>query len=269
MPNTCQIIITRGKNKGQACCEVNRKCRHKDNQCPHCGIRFTVETSYSRHLSQCGDKVVVKITQRPEAPASVPVAPTASAAPAASRKIKTYDTEHRHQVLLKKIEKLERELEVVKQTPAVQHHHWNIVLGTSFFDELVMKMGRDRAISFLSGIAQDGKPVDVISKLYLEGNDPTNYPIACRDRDHFRYIDSDHRLIDDKGGHGLSRIVTSGVHDALILAASEAPNGADILQKYVADMRKSLPSSHIISELAHMTSIPNHPFFIAPGEPVV
>jgi hypothetical protein len=167
-------------------------------------------------------------------------------------------------VLLDKIEKLERELNTIKQTtsaqaqaPTVQHHHWNIVLGMDFFDELVMKMGREHTINFLSGIATEGKPVDVINKLYLEGNIPTDYPIACRDRDHFRYIDSDHRLVDDKGGHGISNIVTAGVKDALISAANEDGGSfdVDVLQKYVADRDR------VISDLAHITSIPNHPFF--------
>jgi len=162
---------------------------------------------------------------------------------------------------LQKIEKLERELEEVKQTP-VQHHHWNIVLGMNFFDELVHKMGKDHAIDFLSGIAQEGKPVDVINKLYLEGTSPTEYPIACCNRNHFRYIDSEHRLVDDKGGHEISKIVTSGVHDALVSAANESSHEQfNNLQRYITNMKRSLPKDRIISELAHITSIPNHPFF--------
>jgi len=167
---------------------------------------------------------------------------------------------------LQKIEKLERELEEVKQTP-VQHHHWNIVLGMNFFDELVHKMGKDHAIDFLSDIAQEGKPVDVINKLYLEGTSPNEYPIACCDRNHFRYIDSEHRIVDDKGGHEISKIVTSGVHDALVSAANESlhvhgtRDQFNALQRYITDMKRSLPKDRIISELAHITSIPNHPFF--------
>lgn len=270
MPNTCPILISRGKNKGKACYEVNKKCRHKNSQCPHCGIKFTVETSYTRHIAICPKRQrqpPVKSRPRPKVkmtasqPVAVPSEPSeASEAPEPS-----------NNTLLEKIEKLERELQEVKSTPAV-HHHWNIVLGMNFFDELVTKMGKDHAINFLAGIAQDGKPVDVINKLYLEGNSPNSYPIACRDHDHFRYVDSDHRVIDDKGGHSISKIVTAGVQDALILAANEAIHeqvkgmssdqiDVGILQKYVADMRRSLPKDRIISELAHITNIPNHPFF--------
>lgn len=326
MPNECPIIITRGKNKGKECGHVNKKCRHRNNQCPHCGIRFTMETSYSRHMSTCtGDrklpmepKVVINVTvkstgappePRPELtreeikararakrerawgvkpqiletkpipqpkPSPVPKPESESESESKSKtKTKTKpkpgsDLEDKlhtipNHILLEKIEELQRELEVVKQTPAVQvqHHHWNIVLGMNFFDELVLKMGKDRTIKFLSGIAQEGKPVDVINKLYLEGTSPTDYPIACRDTDHFRYIDSDHRLIDDKGGHEISKIVTSGVQDALVLAAKEVldTEQIDYLHKYVEDMRRSLPKDRIIHDLAHMTRIPNHPFF--------
>jgi hypothetical protein len=255
MPNTCRVLITRGKNKGTACYVVNKKCRHKNIVCLHCGVPFTVETSYIRHKANCHapevpfNRIKLNIGKEPRketqnneitnnAPIEEPMA---------------YN-------LLRKIEKLEKELELVKNTPSV-HHHWNIVLGMNFFEELVGKMGKDHAINFLTEIASEGKPVDVISKLYLEGNNPTCYPIACRDRDHFRYIDSDHRLIDDRGGHSISQIVSSGVYKALILAANEQNHTVAPIQKYVSDMMKSLPQDRIINELSHITSIPNHPFF--------
>lgn len=283
MPNACPIIITRGKNKGKACGDVNKKCRHKNNQCPYCGIRFTVETSYTRHISTCTGEgqmpippkqsVAVKVRSFHTGPKLVSLDSDMSREPQI-RLIRDRNPSRSppptqyvsNQVLLRKIEKLERELEEVKQTP-VQHHHWNIVLGMNFFDELVHKMGKDHAIDFLSSIAQEGKPVDVINKLYLEGTSPSEYPIACCDRNHFRYIDSEHRIVDDRGGHGISKIVTSGVHDALVSAANESLNvhgtreQFNNLQRYITDMKRSLPKDRIISELAHITSIPNHPFF--------
>lgn len=271
MPNTCQIVITRGKNKGKACSDVNKKCRHKNVQCPHCGIRFTVETSFTRHRSRCnpgsGSGILGPIILGPGLPDPVPKKyvmikikiPT-------NIHVKTpHDDTMDNNMLLQKIEKLERALEVVKNTPTtVQHHHWNIVLGMNFFDELVTKMGKSSAINYLTGIVQEGKPMDVINKLYLEGTCPTKYPIACRDQDHFRYINSDHRLIDDKGGHGISRLVSTGVCDALILAANEVlkdeEHNVESIQHYVQEVKKS-PPARIINELSDMTSIPNHPFF--------
>lgn len=270
MPHTCQVIITRGKNKGQACGVVNKKCRHRNIECPHCGTRFTVETSFIRHRTQCRIPIIIPIRTESMTAHIEPTEPIEHT----ERTERNEPSEPVVNKLLRKIEHLEKELELVKNKPEV-HHHWNIVLGMNFFEELVSKMGTDHAINFLTDIATDGGPVDVINKLYLEGNSPTSYPIACQGDTHFRYIDADHRLIDDKGGHGISKIVTSGVHEALILAANEAIHQQVMsqdydhfniapIQKYVADMRKSLPQDRIISELARMTRIPNHPFFKDP-----
>lgn len=288
MPNTCPIIITRGKNKGKACGSVNKKCRHKNIQCPNCNGHFTVETSYIRHQAVCKGK----------GKSDLKTSPRKQEAPIRTIKIrvKTLDDTDTtlssininsnrnnnapdNNVLLEKIEQLERELNVVKNKPAV-HHHWNIVLGGNFYDELVDKMGKSHAINYLTELASTGKPIDIINKLYLEGNSPEKYPIACRNNTgnesegipHFRYIGSDHRLIDDKGGRSISKIVSSGVHNAMLLAANEAINeqvenrnyddfNIGPIQRYAANMRNTLPQDHIISELSHMTRIPNHPFF--------
>lgn len=265
MPNTCQIIITRGKNKGMACCEVNRKCRHKNIECPHCGVHFTVETSYSRHMTTCkgGDKQRVEPIRRMRARNESDTRNAKS--PARSSVTPTE--------LMQKIEKLEKELEQVKNKPTTVNH-WSIVIGGNFYDELVSKMGQDDTVHFLTSIADTKTPLDVISKLYLEGNAPDDYPIACRNHDHFRYINSDHRIVDDKGGHNISKIVRSGVHDALIHAANaaireqvstESYDKFDLckLQDFIADMRNHVSGDRIISELSRVTSIPNHPFFSA------
>ena len=268
MPNTCPIIITRGKNKGKACGDVNKKCRHKNIECMKCGAKFTVETSFMRHQSQCTG-ISEERTVRHTKPTTMKVKVKVKS-PHPDPPVEKIDSV----VLLQKIQKLEQELEHVKNKPTTveQHHHWNIVLGMNFFDELVHKMGKNHAINYLTEIAQEGKPVDVINKLYLEGTVPTKYPIACRDQDHFRYIDADHKVVDDKGGVGLSKLVSTGVHEALILAANEAIHeqvssqnydcfNIEPIQRYVADMRNSLPEDRIIDELAHITNIPNHPFF--------
>jgi hypothetical protein len=274
MPNTCPLIITRGKNKGKACGYVNKKCRHKNIKCPHCGIIFTVETSYIRHQTICDDKIS-RLKLKCCSTLSHPDPNNKSN----SRKERIKITiKHMHvesgpdnNILLEKIEKLQRELDEVKKQPAV-HHHWNIVVGMNFFDELVHKMGKGHAIKYLTNIATEGKPLDVISKLYLEGTEPKSYPIACQDHDHFRYIGADHRVIDDKGGHGISKLVSSGVHNALLLAANEAINeqvaksdydcyNIAPIQSYVANMRQLFPCDHIVTELSHMTRNPNHPFF--------
>ncbi len=276
---SCRIVIGRGKNRGKTCGEVNRKCRHKNLQCPHCGIKLTVETSFARHQAQCNptdpyqQPIIVNDRDRIPIHVKIKLSHTRTKTDGINDGINNGITD----VLLEKIQKLERALEDVKNTPKVEHHHWNIVLGHNFFDELVHKMGKDHAVKFLTSIATEGKPVDVISKLYLEGNSPTNYPIACRDQDHFRYINAERCIIDDKGGQNIGRLVSSGVNDALLLAANETiyeqlkkSESMDYdhlnininiapIQSYVIDMRKT--RDHIISDLADITRIPNHPFF--------
>jgi hypothetical protein len=269
MPNTCPLIITRGKNKGWACGDVNKKCRHRNSKCPKCGVKFTIETSYIRHqtnkcrpISSAKNKkeritITVKhqhTTEKSGPDPYQPIIPVQS-----QSKVKVTVDPDVSDVLLEKIERLQRELEEVKNQPSV-HHHWNIVVGMNFFDELVQKMGKGHAIKYLSDIATEKKPLDVINKLYLEGTEPTSYPIACQDHNHFRYIDDQHRVIDDKGGHGISKIVSRGVRHALLLAANEANDCYNIapIQSYAADM---IPNDQVVNGLALMTSIPNHPFF--------
>ena len=223
MPNACQVVITRGKNKGKRCSHVNRKCRHRNIVCSHCGSRFTMDTSFSRHLagSKCAEadaeaevdvekmyerriKVAVRHQTTPHTGDGLGSGGSSGSIPGAS-------------ILMEKIQKLEQELETVKNKTTTVHH-W-IVMGGNFYDDLVTKMGgRDHAVNYLASVASEGKPIDIISKLYLEGKSPENYPIACRDEDHFRYMDSDHQLVDDIGGHSIKKVVTSGIHDALVLS---------------------------------------------------
>lgn len=60
MTNTCNIIISRGKNQGKKCYEVNKKCRHKITYCPNCNAEFSVETSYYRHMKNCDGNIKKK-----------------------------------------------------------------------------------------------------------------------------------------------------------------------------------------------------------------
>ena len=272
--NNCLIVITRGKNKGKTCSEVNKQCRHCNMSCPHCGTNFTIETSYYRHINSCRDLVTPKsvkdyITNR--------------------KKVKIGVKQNTHamselsgRMLLQKIENLEKELEKVKNQPTTIHQ-WNIVLGSNFYEELVSKMGKADAISFLTSIAVQGNGIDVIRKLYLENSAPDDYPIACQNTDHFRYIDSDHQLVDDKGGQSIGRLVSSGIHNAIILAANEMISqqvAGDTnenqsydrhdtiisIQSHIAGLCHSMTTERIVSDLAHVTCNPNHPFFLDPNE---
>lgn len=269
--SNCQVVISRGKNMGRRCGEVNRKCRHKISYCPYCGAEFTMETSYYRHIKVCDNAVKdngsrKKVTIKPKPKRK---------APANKQQVEPPPEMH---TLLDRIKLLEQELEQVKTRPTTVTHNWNIVLGSNFYEELVQQMGQQSAIDYLMEIASESKPIDVISKLYLEGNDPSDYPVACRGQDHFRYITSEHKIVDDKGGHNISKIVSNGVMDALVLAAQDAiteqmaDEGEDnegnvpqdkllAMQDHMLQMQRMVSKRDIVSKLAELTNNPNHPFF--------
>jgi len=251
---------------GKKCGEVNRKCRHKVSYCPHCGSEFAMETSYYRHIKVCDDvgsntnNGRKKVTIKP--------------------RIKIKNNENINNVkpavemhsLLDRIRLLEKELEHVKTRPTTVHN-WNIVLGSNFYDELVQQMGQQSAINYLMEIASESKPIDVISKLYLEGNDPSDYPVACRGRDHFRYVTAEQKIVDDKGGHNISKYVSNGVMNALVSAANDAiteqmsddncTEGGKLIamQDHMLQMQHLASKENIVSRLAELTNNPNHPFF--------
>lgn len=301
-PNTCQVIITRGKNQGKACYQVNRKCRHKDMSCEKCGTVFTMETSYYRHVRTCNKSITensklatdetetaitapkrkLKLTKKP--PVNVETVsedrvkivkniPYKQKVNTVGESVLSQNPKEYVQ-LLTRIQGLEKELETVKQRPTTIHQ-WNIVFGDNFYEQLVNRMGNEEAINFLSDMAAHGTPVDLISKLYLEGRDPADYPVACRDKDHFRYINSEKRIIDDKGGHSISKLVSAGVRDALITAANEHSAGAiegntdedeeieeiTIIKDFVTNMPELMSKEAIIRKLSEITTNPNHPFF--------
>uniref|UniRef100_A0A6C0J4K1 Uncharacterized protein n=1 Tax=viral metagenome TaxID=1070528 RepID=A0A6C0J4K1_9ZZZZ len=273
--NLCRVVLSRGKNQGQICYNVNKKCRHKVRYCPYCGTEFTMETSYYRHIKHCEGTEIKKAHRKV----------LINTKPIVSNKydvnkydVNKYDVNkydlNKYDVnkLIDRISLLEQKLEQLKTRPTTTVHNWNIVLGSNFYKELVQKMGQESAIDYLMEIASEKKHIDLISKLYLEGNDPSDYPVACRDQDHFRYITAEHKIVDDKGGHNISKYVSTGVMDALILAANDTiteqlNNNIDdpheklsVIQNHILKLN-GMTKEYIINKLAELTNNPNHPFF--------
>jgi hypothetical protein len=152
-----------------------------------------------------------------------------------------------------------------------------MVIGNDFFQELTAKIGKDRAVEFLSSTATDGKPIDVIDKLYLEGRDPMNYPIACRNEDHFRYLSHDgeggRKVVDDRGGVIIADMMMNRLRNAFLMAANELiSQHVDGTQESDADVLRSVQNittvdkDMIVYQLAEATNNSNHPFFLDEGE---
>ena len=263
MPNECSISITRGRNKGKLCRDVNRTCRHKDILCPNCGEEFSYKHTYTAHAKLCNSadvvvKKTIKVKDRIKAGSEEILA-------------RIHSLEQQNRDLKDKVQ------QVVDQPRSINNI---VVIGNDFFQELTTKIGKDRAVEFLSSTATVGKPIDVIEKLYLEGKDPMHYPIACRDDDHFRYLSHDdkggRKLVDDRGGAIIGDIMMNRLRNAFLMAANEliskhireGPDGfdgnVDVLRcvQNIATVDKD----EVVYQLAVVTNNSDHPFFRAEGE---
>jgi hypothetical protein len=265
MPNECSISITRGRNKGKLCRDVNRTCRHKDILCPNCGEEFSYKHTYTAHARLCSQPQSEDIPLK--------------------RTVKVRDRIKGSEEILARIHTLEqqnRDLKDKVQKVADQPRNINniVVIGNDFFQELTAKIGKDRTVEFLSSTAAIGKPIDVIEKLYLEGKDPMHYPIACRDDDHFRYLSHDdkggRKLVDDRGGAIIGDIMMNRLRNAFLMAANELiskhiQDGFDGLEGNVDVLRcvqniATVDKNMVVYQLAEATNNSNHPFFLAEGE---
>lgn len=264
MPNECSILITRGRNKGKLCRDINRTCRHKDIICTNCGEEFSYKHTYIAHSKQCHPP--------PQAKKTVTVKDRVKVA-AGSEDILAR---------LHSLEQQNRDLKDKVQKVADQPRNINniVVIGNDFFQELTAKIGKDRTVEFLSSTATAGKPIDVIEKLYLEGKDPMHYPIACRNEDHFRYLSHDdkggRKLVDDRGGAIIGDIMMNRLRNAFLMAANELINkhiqdGFDGFESNVDVLRcvqniATVDKNVVVYQLAEATNNSDHPFFLAEGE---
>ena len=66
----------------------------------------------------------------------------------------------------------------------------NITKETDFYEELVKKMGEEKAIDFIARSAINGDEIKIFEKLYLEDKDMNEYPLACY-KDEIRFKNDD------------------------------------------------------------------------------
>lgn len=130
-----------------------------------------------------------------------------------------------------------------------------VIVGADVYQDIVDKLGRDHAIEYLTNENVD--EVDIIEKIYLDDQDPNKYPIACRDNRHFRYLNDDRELIDDRGGSKVKELVQTRVHTAILHASIQRE---DQLSNNIQDMIAG-NERDIIEKLSKVTYNPGHPFF--------
>lgn len=256
MPNTCTISISRGKNKGKICKDVNAICRHERNVCPSCGEQFSYKHTLVAHRKNCHKdeqkkKVQVQVIRKPDLLERIS------------------SLERRNRDLEDKVDKVEKQ-------PRINNI---MVIGNDFFQELALKIGKKGAVEFLTLAASSGKAIDVIDKLYLEGKDPMTYPIACRDEDHFRFRKLDGqegKLVDDRGGAIIGDLMMDRVRNAFMMAANEvlcsrsldghAESDTEICLQHFQQGISAVNKRNIVYQLAEATNNSSHPFFKAEDE---
>lgn len=245
MPNSCTMEITRGKNKGKLCKDINRICRHHKIVCTVCGEVFSYKHTHAAHIRICAGRKKIHPQRR-----------------------QTDELQQGIQERLDELEKRNKILESKVLNVEKQPRNINniVVIGTDFYQELVEKIGKDQAIDFLTVSA----PMDVISKLYLDGKDPMNYPIACKDSDHFRYLDDNSSVVDDHGGRVISDIVIKRIQNAFLMVTNELINESVEQDKdyhasgmvlQMQDKISNYSKEDIVYQLAEATNIEGHPFF--------
>jgi uncharacterized C2H2 Zn-finger protein len=268
MGNPCKVIITRGKNKGNICGEINTKCKHVSEPlvCSVCKTEFDRTTSYYRHVNSRHNgrakpinKIKIAVSTKDE---SLPIQVQVQVQVRESKLHRVFD---RLAQLEKQNIELREEVEELKLKPTTTNYI--AILGNDFYSELINKIGRPEAMRFL---AEKGtkSPLSVFEKLYLEDRSPDDYPIACRDKYHFRYLDDQKRMVDDRGGSNIGTVVSKqltdavehAVHDFEIEGHGNSVYGLENVQR-LRQRLAELDQDSVIKELAYITNNPNHPFF--------
>lgn len=260
MGNDCQIIIKKGQNMGRKCCEVNRWCKHFKKVCTNCGKEFMYKHSYNSH--QC-KRSKVSVAVKKKSRSSMPVSPVHR------------DTTDKEGVaaLHNMVKMLQREVKELREQPKI--HIDNVtVITDDIFSKMSSEMGCENAVKFLmEAMASDTECLDVVNKVYLSGPDPDQYPIACKDRDHFRFLGPGSSVIDDRGGKLIVSKLTESVQNAMIKASTELIdkyNDPDELMDKVNLVRLQETLTRIPTadnqarfkrELAVKVTNPKHPFF--------
>lgn len=183
-------------------------------------------------------------------------------------------------VLLEELRQLRNRVEQIEKEPrgpSIQYNNW-IIVGQDMYADMVGRYGKEEAVNFLTKSAMSGDSLSVIKKVYLDGVKPDQYPIACRDYRHFRYLNDKYQVVDDNGGSDVQRIFADRAHKAMVVATNTmiqdnlASDSVDSLYKTydIGGMQDNLThmidGSHInetemIDRLANITNNPNHPFF--------
>jgi len=323
MDSKCTVIITRGKNKGKICGDINTRCKHTSEVmvCAICGAEFARSTSYYRHVKKHSDNSApppskpkntkIKLDIKPKIQANIKVKsdfdskakynfkaqakahvnsnsnsktkPEPEPEPPInlnfSLQLKSPETKpvpnHLNDDILQRLNDIERqncklktEVEELKERPPITNY--NIaVIGSSedLYTELLSLMGGDHqnAMEFLTESCSNENSISVFKRLYLDGKSPEDYPVACRDPLHFRYLDPERQIVDDTDGN-IGKLVSNQLINTYLMAANNTMardmlSARDLLLLQEKAASISCKSIDLTEQLALLTKNPNHPFF--------
>lgn len=187
--------------------------------CPHCNKEFLYRNMLTRHLVDCDGAMSTQPSSSP-APAPVPVPVNPPAPPTSAPSLTD---------LAGQIEQLSSKLDTIAATGLQTVHNVNSnnvvniqIIGQDFYQELCTRMGTHQAIDFLTNSAASNKPLDVIRRLYLDNIQPAHYPIAFHNGS-YRYINDQHKLVEDKTGQ-IAKTITSNIQEAMLKATNDLIN---------------------------------------------
>jgi len=119
------------------------------------------------------------------------------------------------------------------QIPTVSELHQSkftklTVITDDLFGQIVNQMGKHEGVKFLLDSLEC---LDIVDKVYLSGKDKNQYPIACINKSHFRFLGPSHDVVDDIGGDLIVSKITNSIQNAFLKAI------ADLIQGHVEDDR--------------------------------
>lgn len=263
MVNICAMIITKGVNKGKLCKEVNRWCKHKKMYCNQCKRVFSYQHSYNAHVCIRQEhpepihlpspaKVPVHIYVKPSASKNKPIQSPRSSSSASASASKSETQELKEMVY-----QLRDEIDEIRKQPKVQIQNLTVVTD-DIFGKIITQMGEREGVKFLlESMNNDGECLSIVDKVYLSGKDRDQYPIACKNNNHFRFLGPNHNIVDDVGGDLIVTKITNSVQDAFLRASADDETVYNRIRHLPsADQRERLKEG-----LATKVSNPTHPFF--------
>jgi hypothetical protein len=279
MVNECSMVITKGINKGKLCKDIHKWCKHKSLRCAACKRAFRYQHTFDTHhcnernAAVTNSKIKINVRQKPRETIDMyRVEQPRNRDP--SHIYEQHQTETRQ--LKQIVDKLRGEIDEIRNQPKVQINNLTVITD-DIFSKIAGQMGQDGAVKFLlDSLTDETECLDIVDKVYLSSSDKDQYPIACRDKNHFRFLGPNCKIVDDVGGDLIVSKIANSVQNAYLRASANlmeghvnGMGGEDMYHMY--DMRsvqnkiKMLPTTdnkeRLREGLAIKVTNPTHPFF--------